>query len=662
MPTQSRGHGTRYRNSRNNRVAAQKNWTFAARALMLVSRRGTILVGVSFRLKGKSHDDGRTLVLFAHIAALRRIDGAAEFAAAAGRPGDGARCAGRLSLVSELVGHGRGRSEIARTRPSNCWPSRKCAIFCTVSAKRCRGGNSQRGPAHAARTIPGANGPRLIFALLTHPAAAFISKVEITAGGPQIEGGIVVGTGNDTDKLESTLGKLEATLLHTGGATKSGTWHKLPSQPGAPTIEWGFHDKYLIVGIGDGSADKIAARTTGDVPEWLSAIKHRLASRRVSMVHYLNVKKVLDIAGPFLGFAARRFWEVSAWIKSTRSPRSADWTNTAASARPGSTSTARQAACLRWWARSRWWPPIWRRSPKTHRWPPPARIDPAQAWSNVLESLRQIDPVPADDLAQNVKQAESVIGFRIQEDFLQTLGDAWCVYNSPGDGGLLLTGLTAVVPVKDHDRLVKSNDSLLKVVRSSNDVSVSPGQPSFTIGEATFQKQKIYWLKPTEGPTPFEIAWCITDSQFIVSLSPQNVRAMLARGSAAGSLSDVPEVSAVLSGDKPALLAYQDTPSMLKLTYPLVQIFTTVGFTAMEQEGIDLDAALLPSLPSILRHTSPATATLSRKRRPALRNSADAADRHVDDRRAADVDVDVHVQSDAVGPTRSRCPRKKAHA
>ena len=42
----------------------------------------------------------------------------------------------------------------------------------------------------------------------------------------------------------------------------------------------------------------------------------------------------------------------------------------------------------------------------------------------------------------------------ISEDVLQSLGDTWCVYNSPGEGGLVITGLTAVVPVTDRERLV----------------------------------------------------------------------------------------------------------------------------------------------------------------------------------------------------------------
>ncbi len=172
------------------------------------------------------------------------------------------------------------------------------------------------------------------------------------------------------------------------------------------------------------------------------------------------------------------------------------------------------------------------------RWRQPREIDLAKAWSSVLQIVQRIDATSADDLAQNIKQAESVIGFRIQEDFLQALGDVWCIYNSPGEGGLIVTGLTAVAPVKDHEQLVKSNDALLKALRSSADSNPSPSSPSFTIGEATFQKQNIYWLKPVDL-TPFEIAWCITDTQFILSLSPQNIRAFLARGSEAGSLADV---------------------------------------------------------------------------------------------------------------------------
>lgn len=59
----------------------------------------------------------------------------------------------------------------------------------------------------------GAEGPNLIHVLLTHPAAAFISKAGIGPTGLDIVGGIIVGTGDETDKVKATLEKLEATLL-----------------------------------------------------------------------------------------------------------------------------------------------------------------------------------------------------------------------------------------------------------------------------------------------------------------------------------------------------------------------------------------------------------------------------------------------------------------
>ena len=56
---------------------------------------------------------------------------------------------------------------------------------------------------------------------------------------------------------------------------------------------------------------------------------------------------------------------------------------------------------------------------------------------------------------------EKELGIDLQEDLLKPLGDVWCVYNSPAEGGLLVTGLTGVVQVKDHDRLEATLNKLI---------------------------------------------------------------------------------------------------------------------------------------------------------------------------------------------------------
>ena len=476
----------------------------------------------------------------------------------------------------------------------------------------------------------GAEGPNLIHVLLTHPAAAFISKAGIGPTGLDIVGGIVVGTGDETEKVKATLEKLEATLL--GGAAQAqqaliapaptdpaAKWHKIPSPPGAPTIEWGFHNKYLIVGIGDGSAKAISDRSDGKPPEWLVAIKKRLTVDRVSTVHYLNVKNAISSADAIPGFAqvqtvlnvlglanVQQFANVSglegtgcvskSWVRIDGEP--SGFFNLFG---PEPLTAADLA-------------PI----PKDASFAIAARVNASRLWATNLESVNKIDTNSGQQFAAAIKDMEAALGFRLQEDFLQTLGDSWCIYNSPGEGGLLITGLTIVVPVKDHDRLVKTNEQLLLFARNSMPKENAGPQNPFAarpaIKETTFQKQKICYLNAFGGRMPFVLSWCVADKQLILSLSPQNIRAFLSRDPAAGSLADVPAVAEKLKSASPLLLTYQDTASMMKITYPILQIFATMGFSEMQREGLDLDGAMLPSLASLVRHIEPGMSTLSREK------------------------------------------------
>jgi len=476
----------------------------------------------------------------------------------------------------------------------------------------------------------GAEGPNLIRVLLTHPTAAFISKAGIGPSGLDIVGGIVVGTGDETDKVKVTLEKLEQTmlgaeaklqrtLLGTAAADAIAKWHKLPLPPGAPTVEWGFHGKYLIVGIGEGSADAIASRSMGKPPEWLVAIKKRLAVERVSTVHYLNVKRVISSANAIPGFGqvqtvlnvlglgnVQQFANISglegtgcvgkSWVQVDGEP-----TGLLTVFGPEPLTAADLA-------------PI----PKDASIAIAVRVNASRLWTSILESVNKIDAASGEQFAAGVKQVEAVLGFRLQEDLFQTLGDSWCIYNSPGEGGLLITGLTIVVPVKDHDRLVKTNEQLVQLARKNmpkpDDTVPSFARRGASINDTTFQKQKIFYLNSFGEGMPFVLSWCVTDKQLILSLSPQNIRAFLSRDPAGGSLADLPAVAEKLKSASPLLLTYQDSASMMKITYPVLQMIATMGFGEMQREGLDLDGAMLPSLSSLVRHIEPGISTLSREK------------------------------------------------
>lgn len=462
----------------------------------------------------------------------------------------------------------------------------------------------------------GAEGPHLIYVLLTHPAAAFISKAGMGPQGLDVEGGIIVGAGDETDKVKATLEKLEAALLKPGpNATgDKAVWHAIPTNPGMPKLEWGFRGKYLIVGIGDGSADAISARTDGPEPEWLSAIKKKLPVERVSIVHYLNVNKTIAAAAPMLGLRGpsiieglgfdkvKQFANVSgldasgcvskSWLQVDGDPSGL---LTIFGPEP---LTAAELA------------PI----PKDASLAVAARVHPAQLWTTILGMIDKIDAETKGQVDDGISQMESALGFHLQEDLLQTLGDYWCIYNSPSEGGLIITGLTVVATVKDHDRLIKTNDLLVRAATRSATAPGAAGSPDVTVSETTFAKQKIFSLKLFHGEMPFVPSWCITDKHLVVALSPQNIRAFLSRSPSPGSLADLPSVADKLKAKDTVLLTYQDTAGIMKITYPVLQMLATAELSALEREGLDIDPTTLPSLACVIRHVEPATSTLLREK------------------------------------------------
>jgi hypothetical protein len=456
--------------------------------------------------------------------------------------------------------------------------------------------------------VLGKQGPTIIRAVLTHATAIFISHVAVGPHGPEISGGAIVGTGSQTDEVKRALEQIEKVLP--GGAAVAGDaqWHNLPTPPGKPRVEWGFRGNYLIVGIGAGSADGIASRMTSKPPGWLAALKEKLPVERVSTVHYVNLKSIIGLVEPLLGFEARRI------------PDALGLANVRMIA---SVSGLEGTGCVsKTWVQTEGDPsglltvfgpepltgadlaPI----PKDASLAIAARVQPARLYAAVLDGIKKANPEIAENVADQLKQVESMLGVRFKEDLLETLGDSWCVYNSPSEGGLLFTGLTLVVPLKDRDRLVKTNDQLVELAQAAS--AASDVQIKTTI----FGQRKIFFLNPSTNFMPVAPAWCISDTQLIVSLSPQNIRAFLAREAAAGTLADLPVVAEKLRSGRPVLITYQDTAGTLKITYPILQIFATFAAAELQQEGLEIDAALLPSLASIIRHVEPGTSVLTREK------------------------------------------------
>ena len=376
-------------------------------------------------------------------------------------------------------------------------------------------------------------------------------------------------------------------------------------------MELKWHEQYLIIGIGDGATDEIAKRFGGERPEWLASIRNELQVPRVSTVHYLNVQSVLGMALPFAGLEG--FKVVStlgiSGIKHYASVSGLD--DTAAVHRSTLATTGKPSGLLALLEGSPLKAADLAMVPKDATFAVAAKLDAAKVMKGFVNMVGQIEPRGRQEIERDLAEIEKEAGFKIIDDLLASLGDTWVVYNSPSEGGLLITGATAVVSIRDRDKLQKIHQSVIDRVKATNAV-LARGNPGHgrrngvEIAEFDSHGQKIYFLNFIGDAVPFAPAWCITDKELIISLFPQMIKARLARGGKGESLAELPEVARHFSADRgPSALVYQDTRTIFRMVYPLAHMLASVLAGQLQQEQVNIDISLLPSAASIEPHLLP---------------------------------------------------------
>lgn len=453
--------------------------------------------------------------------------------------------------------------------------------------------------------------------VLTHPGAVYLAKVEFEGRQPpRVSAGALFGLGDEVGRAQEAIRRLTAdappgAIREIQSAGKTWQQIQLPDPPVAVT--WGVAEGHFLVAVGEESPEAMLARIKGPPPEWLSGVLKRLPVPRRATVSYLNVKGIAGVAtkagGPQVGrvLAAMGIDRMQSAASVTGlDDRGFVSRSLLALDEPGAGLFAAlsekplAAADLA---------PI----PRDATWAVAARIEPDRVWKTILALVGRIDPRAADELDRDLGQMQNDLDLDLREDVLKPLGDVWCLYNSPGEGGLLFTGTTLVVKVNDPKRLAKAHERLLARLRAEMDRGGgSRRRAAPAILRATHAGQEIFtFLVPEEG-FPFAPSWCLTEKELIVALYPQNVRACLSR-KPGGSLAEAPEVARALEGkDPPLLVSYKDTRQLFQLAYPLIQMGATVASGELRRQGIDLDVSMLPSAAAIGPHLQPAIGVVRR--------------------------------------------------
>src|SRR5208337_1985236 len=120
---------------------------------------------------------------------------------------------------------------------------------------------------------------------------------------------------------------------------------------------------------------------------------------------------------------------------------------------------------------------------------------------------------------------------------------------------LLLTGLTGVVPITDRKQFSRNYEALKRL--ATQNLPLDDGLGPDRIRRFRFAGSDVHFASLGEiGLAP---AWWAGDTQLVVALAPQNIKAYLSRGGESRSMADLPEVSVQLSGHDPLLaIGYLD--------------------------------------------------------------------------------------------------------
>ncbi|HID75632.1 MAG TPA: DUF1559 domain-containing protein, partial [Planctomycetaceae bacterium] len=436
------------------------------------------------------------------------------------------------------------------------------------------------------------------------------SRIAVGPSGPDVRGGLVLHVGEEAKRLRESLEKYQAQWP--GGTAEAaeiqGTrFYRLrPEEEKAPEIVWGTRDGYFIVGVGPGVVPGILDRMVSEPPEWLVRLRRQLPVDRRSTFTYVNLAEVRE------------------WVVSSAGRRAAALLNAVglgnATALASTTGLDAEGCVVRTLlgvegrltgflalADEPLTPKEVTSIPADATVAVAAKFRARELFEMFAAALGTVDPRARDGMEEELTRVSRHSGIDIRGDVLQPLGDVWCVYLSPREGGMFFTGLTAVIEVADPARLAETQRKVQAVLEAFNQSRRQRGQrPGPSITSLDFAGHTIHVFNAPDPGFPLAPSWCLAGNRLVVSPFPQGVKAHLARDDSFRPITERPEVAALFSqGPGPVKFVYADSRKIFELAYPMVQMMARVAAAEMHREGIELDFARLPSAASIAPHLRP---------------------------------------------------------
>jgi hypothetical protein len=498
--------------------------------------------------------------------------------------------------------------------------------------------------------------------LLTHPTAVFVEDVnlpmpeaigkpapkpvdkEVYSKQPQtkqaeavastpdaeVKGGMVISLGPDAARLHATLikylRKAKQARADTGFERikiDGKTWYRSkPAKPGDKNrVTFGFHGKYLVVGVGSGVVEGILARWNQPAPAWLTKAREQTQVPRRTGIVYLNCnllrEKLLPLATSknevvavmeLLGFN-----NVDALI-STTGLEDYGMINRVLMVLDGKPRGMLDIVADR---------PLEAKDlesiPSDALLALAARIDLKRTMKTITAAYEKSGAASNSDLQKAIEECKKQSGVDLCH-LVDALGDSWCVYNSPAEGEFAFLGWTTVVSIRDRAALIDAWERVSAVDEKTkqpkanaaknkkNDGKMSSNDTELEFRKCRFAGHDIYYV----AGSMVAPAFYVSEHEMVVTMNVPAMKAFLARKNHR-SLATQPGVRLALNdSNRPVALGYCDTPKLFDFLYPLFSLYGTMGAGFAHQAKIDLDPTFWPSAPAIRSHLRPDVTTVQR--------------------------------------------------
>ncbi len=467
--------------------------------------------------------------------------------------------------------------------------------------------------------IVGETVPMLVKVLLTRPAALFVTEWRIgqrDGAGPagmDLRAGLVVNAGDQVRKVRAALTSLHRQMVDQPIPQRrigDATVHDLPAERGAPRALWGVAGRYVFVAVGDGTAQDIVLTLddpAADAPQWLGMLQKRLQVKRTGAVRYLDAARLLERLEPMIGFPNSDALIDALGLRGLQAVESVSGLDDTGfvnktllriAGEPSGLLSTLPTEPLR--------PDAIAQLPGDATFAIATSFDLSAVYERLLEVLEQAFAPMRRHLAAGVQQMETQLGFRLVEDLFEHLGTTWTLHNSPSDGGLVITGLTATVQVRDREGLGRTLAQFVARLRQELGAS---SRPHVLLGERTYRGHRIYFLNPVRERWVVSPAWALTRKTLVVAAYPQMVMAHIDRledGDPAASLVALDDIAPLFAGDDaPSMITYQDMPAVFRLAYPVLHPLATLLCAELQNQGVQIDVSILPPARTIARHLRP---------------------------------------------------------